>query len=162
MTGAVRFRPAELSDTPALGDLYADAAVPGRLARRDEALRSGAVWLSLLAERDGRLEAEALFVHVGVLGRLGALGLESLVARPEERGGRLALSLAAYGIEVARKASVPLIFSRAEPEFFGALGFTAEAAAGFTCEPEVRDLRALRLHYGPPISGKLLFPAGLA
>jgi predicted N-acetyltransferase YhbS len=132
----------------------------GSMARRRDALHTaGSVYLAVVAERDAAIIAEATFCHAGVHGRLGAIVMGSVYVAADQRSGGVGRGLVGYGLEACRNAGVPIVFSVCAPAFFEACGFSASDATDFVSL--ATDLRAIRLRYGAPLSGRIILPEAL-
>ncbi|MEZ5936718.1 MAG: N-acetyltransferase [Hyphomonadaceae bacterium] len=147
----------------------ADAAAVGELTTRafgqsDEAgiirrlEQDGSVYLQIVAVEDERIIGHALFYHVGVLGKLGALGLGPISVEPDRQKQGVGAMLINFGVEVCREAGVPLIFVLGSPDYYPKFGFTEANAEPFEAPWRGPHFMALRLRHGPPMSGKLIFP----
>lgn len=156
----ITLRPAEPRDAEAIAELATQA-----FGRPDEARiiadleKDGAIWLHAVAEMDGKVVGQIVFYHLPVHGRLSALGLGPMSVDPWVQRQRIGMSLIRYGVEAAQRAGVPIIFVLGHPDYYPKMGFSAEAAKDFqspwTGQP---SFMALRLKYGPPMSGRLVFP----
>lgn len=126
----------------------------------DKLEAEGASYLQIVAELDGKIVGHLTFYNVGVLGKLGALGLGPMSVDPWVQREGVGLTMARFGLQVCKNANVPIVFVLGHPEYYPKLGFSAEATKGFGSpwagEPA---FMALRMKYGPPMSGKLIFPA---
>ena len=125
----------------------------------DKLEEEGASYLQVVAELDGRIVGHLTFYLVGVLGRLGAIGLGPMSVDPWVQREGIGLTMARYGLEVCKRANVPIVFVLGHPEYYPKLGFSAEAAEGFESPWSGQPaFMALRMRHGPPMSGKLVFP----
>ncbi len=156
----ITMRPAAPADAEAIAELATQA-----FGRPDEARiiadleKDGAIWLHAVAELDGKIVGQIVFYQLGVYGRLGGLGLGPMCVDPWVQRQRIGMSLIRYGIEAAQRAGVPIIFVLGHADYYPKMGFSADAAKDFespwTGKPE---FMAIRLRYGPPMSGRLVFP----
>lgn len=125
----------------------------------DKLEADGDSYLQVVAELDGKIVGHLTFYLLGVFGRLGALGLGPMCVDPWVQREGIGLTMAQYGLEVCKRANVPIVFVLGHPEYYPKLGFSTEAAEGFegpwSGQPA---FMALRMRYGPPMSGKLVFP----
>ena len=113
----------------------------------------------MVAELDGRVVAHALFYFVGVHGKLGAVGLGPMSVDPGMQREGVGQSLARFGLAVCDRANVPIVFVLGHPEYYPKFGFSREATKGFDSPwADSPAFMALRLKYGPPMSGRLIFP----
>ena len=145
------------ADRPAVLDLTTRA-----FGRQDEAgiieklEKDGDVLLQLVAEMDGQVVGHILFYPIGVFGRLGAAGLGPMSVDPwvqrEGIGSQLVMSRHAddEGCPACRSSSCS-----GTTDYYPRFGFSAEAAAEFETPLKGPHFMAMRMRFGPPMSGRL-------
>lgn len=147
-------------DRPAIADLTTRA-----FGREDEARiiaqleKDGDVVLQLVAERDGGLAGHILFYALGVRGRLGAVGLGPMSVDPWVQREGIGKQLVLAGLTMLRDMNAPIVFVMGHADYYPKFGFTREAAEPFQTSLKGPNFFALRLRYGPPMSGELIFPS---
>ena len=156
----ITMRPATPEDAPAIAELATEAFGSPEEARiLAELEKDRSIWLHAVAVLNEKIVGQIVFYHLPVHGRLSALGLGPMCVDPWVRGQRIGLSLIRYGLEAAQRAGVPIVFVLGHADYYPKMGFSAEAAKDFqspwTGKPE---FMAIRLKYGPPMSGRLIFP----
>lgn len=147
------------ADKPAVADLNTRA-----FGRPDEAQiierleREGDVLLQAVAEFDSRLVGHILFYPVGVRGKLGAVGLGPMCVDPWLQRERVGTQLVTAGVQMMKEAGISLIFVLGHDYFYPKFGFNVDATAPFNTPFKGPHFMALRLRFGPPMSGDLIFP----
>ena len=147
-------------DKPAVRDLTTRA-----FGRPDESEiitkleKDGAVLLQLVAEMDERIVGHILFYPLGVFGKLGAAGLGPMSVDPWVQKEGIGKMLVNTGIKVLRQGGVSIVFVLGHDWFYPKFGFSTEQAADFKTTLTGPHFMALRLRPGPPMSGRLIFPA---
>lgn len=156
----VNLREAKPEDRQEIRDLITRAFGRDEEARIVDALEAeDASYLQVVAELDGRVVAHLTFYTLGVLGKLSALGLGPMSVDPWVQREGIGQALGRYGLEVCKRAGVPIVFVLGHPEYYPKLGFSAGATDGFESPWSGQPaFMALRMRYGPPMSGKLVFP----
>lgn len=156
----VNLREARPEDKPAIRDLIMRAFGSDDEANIVDKLEAeGASYLQVVAEIDGKVVGHLTFYNLGVLGKLGALGLGPMSVDPWVQREGVGLTLARYGLKVCENAGVPIVFVLGHPEYYPKLGFSADATKGFESPWSGQPaFMALRMKFGPPMSGKLVFP----
>lgn len=147
------------ADKPAVLDLTTRA-----FAQSDEAEiitrleNDRAVLLQLVAEMDGQIVGHILFYTLGVFGKLGAAGLGPMSVDPWVQKEGIGKALVTEGLNMMRDNGVPIVFVLGHDWFYPKLGFSVEAAADFQTPLKGPHFMAIRLRFGPPMSGRLIFP----
>lgn len=155
-------REATAADAPAIRTLNNqafDREDEGNIVAQLEA--DGDVIFQLVAHLDGAVVGHLLFYPVGVFGKLGAVGLGPMSVEPWVKKEGIGSSLVHYGLTNLKANGVPLCFVLGHPEYYPRFGFSQEAAASF--QTPIKDeagpaFMANRLRFGPPMSGRLIFP----
>jgi putative acetyltransferase len=147
------------ADKPAVADLNTRA-----FGRPDEAEiitkleQAGDVLVQMVAEMDGAIVGHILFYPMGVFGKLGAAGLGPMCVDPwvqkEGVGSRLVMA----GMQMMKESGVPIVFVLGHAAYYPRFGFSVEAAADFETALKGPHFMALRMRFGPPMSGRLIFP----
>jgi len=156
----ITLRPAMPGDAEAIAELATAAfGTPEEAEIISNLEKDGSIWLHAVAELNGKVVGQIIFYHLGVQGRLGALGLGPMCVDPWVQRQRIGMSLIRYGVEAAQRASVPIVFVLGHADYYPKMGFSTEAAKDFQSPwTGMPEFMALRLKYGPPMSGKLIFP----
>jgi putative acetyltransferase len=147
------------ADKPAVLDLTTRAfGQPDEAGIIEKLEKDGDVLLQLVAEMDGQIVGHILFYQLGVFGKLGAAGLGPMSVDPwvqrEGLGSRLVMS----GMQMMKDAGVPIVFVLGHDWFYPKFGFSAEATADFQTPLKGPHFMAMRMRFGPPMSGRLIFP----
>jgi putative acetyltransferase len=152
-------RPIRPADRQAVLDLNARAFKQKDEARLIERLeKDEAIWLELVAENEGRIVGHILFFPIGVLGKLGALGLGPMSVDPKVQKKGIGSMLVRAGLGEAQKAGVPIVFVLGHEKYYPKFGFSVEATKDFESTYKGPHFMAIRFRYGPPMSGKLVYP----
>lgn len=151
--------PADAEAIRALNKQAFDREDEANIVRQLEA--DGDVIFQLVAHLDGAVVGHLLFYPMGVFGKLGAVGLGPMCVEPWVQKEGIGSSMVHYGLTNLKANGVPLVFVLGHPEYYPRFGFSQEAAANF--QSPIRDragpaFMAVRLRYGPPMSGRLIFP----
>lgn len=147
------------ADKPAVQDLTTRA-----FGRPDEAElitkleAAETVMLQMVAEMDGQIVGHILFYPLGVFGKLGAAGLGPMSVDPWVQKEGIGKALVTEGMAHMKAAGVAIVFVLGHDWFYPKLGFTVEAAAEFSTPLKGPHFMANRLRFGPPMSGRLVFP----
>jgi putative acetyltransferase len=153
------FREKTPADTDAVLDLNTRA-----FGRPDEAEivkkleKAGDVVLQLVAEMDGQIVGHILFYPLGVLGKLGGVGLGPMSVDPWVQREGIGSQLVMGGLTGLQSAGVPIVFVLGHEKFYPRFGFSADATRDFETPVKGPHFMALRMRFGPPMSGKLVFP----
>lgn len=147
------------TDKPAIQELTTRA-----FGQEDEARiitqleKDGDVVIQLVAEMEGRIVGHILFYSLGVRGKLGCAGLGPMSVDPwvqKEGIGRMLINV---GLGMMREAGCPIVFVLGHDWLYPKFGFTVEATEPFESVYKGPHFFAVRLRYGPPMSGELMFP----
>jgi putative acetyltransferase len=150
------FRPA---DRAAVLDLNTRAFKQKDEARIIEDLeKAQEIWLEVVAEREGKIVGHILFFPIGVFGKLGAMGLGPMCVDPKFQNKGIGSDLVNFGLNQAKMAGVPIVFVLGHEKYYPRFGFTVEATKDFESEYKGPHFMALRYRFGPPMSGKLIYP----
>jgi putative acetyltransferase len=148
------------SDKPAIAELNTRAfgrEAEARIIRQLEA--DGDVIIQLVAEMEGRIVGHILFYALGVRGRLGGAGLGPMSVDPWVQKEGIGRQLVTHGLAMLREAGCAIVFVLGHDGFYPKFGFTVEATEPFQSVYKGPHFLAVRLRFGPPLSGELLFPA---
>ncbi len=156
---AKTFREKTPADTEAVLDLNTRA-----FGRSDEAEivkkleKDGDVVLQLVAEMDEQIVGHILFYPLGVLGKLGGVGLGPMSVDPWVQREGIGSQLVMGGLTGLKSAGVPIVFVLGHEKFYPRFGFSVDEAKDFETPLKGPHFMALRMRFGPPMSGKLVFP----
>ena len=135
-TGSV-IRSERPDEAAAIAALVASAFDRAAEAELVAALRAqGALWLSLVAELDGRIVGHVALSPVAVDGRTGAgrwLGLAPLAVAPAHQRAGIGRRLVGEAVAQAAAGGAGAVFVLGEPGYYGALGFAPAADLGWRC-----------------------------
>lgn len=152
-------RDATPEEKPAILDLNTRAFGRPDEARIIEQLdKEGDSLLHSVAEMEGQIIGHAMYYSVRVLGKLGAVGLGPMCVDPWFQKEGVGKGLIDWGLTALQKAGVSVVFVLGHPDYYTKFGFSTDAAAPFQAPWQGPHFMAIRLRYGPPLSGKLLFP----
>jgi putative acetyltransferase len=147
------------ADKPAVLDLNTRSFGQPDEARIIERLeKDGEVLLQLVAEMDGRIVGHILFYPMGVLGKLGGAGLGPMSVDPWVQREGIGKMLVTSGLQAMKDSGVPIVFVLGHDWFYPKFGFSVEATADFETPLKGPHFMALRMRFGPPMSGRLIFP----
>jgi putative acetyltransferase len=159
MSKAPTIRPFRQADRRAVLDLNTRAFRQKDEARLIEKLeKDGSIWLELVAEQDGKIVGHILFFPIGVLGKLGALGLGPMSVDPRVQKKGIGSMLVRAGLGEAQQAAVPIVFVLGHEKYYPKFGFSVEATKEFESTYKGPHFMAIRFRYGPPMSGELVYP----
>ncbi len=161
MTDKVFIRVATRDDIPAVLDITSRAfGRPDEAAIIEKLMADEDVLVQFVAELDGAIVGHVLFYPVGVFGRLGAAGLGPMSVEPWVQREKIGTTILRTALEEVKRAGIPLVFVLGHPEYYPRFGFAAETTKPFESPLKERGaaFMALRLRYGPPMSGRLIFP----
>lgn len=148
------------ADRPAIAELNTRAFGQPDEARIVAALeKAGDVTLQVIAEMEGRIVGHILFYPMGVRGKLGAAGLGPMSVDPSVQRSGIGSQLVRTGLGILKEAGVPIVFVLGHAEYYPKFGFSEKAAEEFACKFKGPHFMALRMRFGPPMSGELIFPA---
>ena len=120
--------------------------------------RDNDILFELVADIDGKIVGHILFYPVGVFGKLGAVGLGPMCVDPWMKRERIGTALVNGGLQVVKDSGAPLVFVLGHEWFYPRFGFTVKETDEFETPYKGPHFFAVRLRYGPPMSGKLIFP----
>jgi putative acetyltransferase len=116
------------------------------------------ILLELVAEQDGQIVGHILFYPIGVLGKLGGAGLGPMCVDPWVQREGIGSYLMQAGLQRMKDAGVPIVFVLGHENYYPRFGFSVEATKDFETPLKGPHFMAIRLRFGPPMSGKLIFP----
>jgi putative acetyltransferase len=159
MSEATIVRQALPEDRAAILDLNTRAfGQPDEAAIIERLEKDGDILLELVAEQDGQVVGHILFYPVGVLGKLGAVGLGPMSVEPWVQREGVGSALVTRGLEVVRDSGAPLVFVLGHEYYYPRFGFSVEATKEFETPYKGPHFFAIRFRHGPPMSGRLIFP----
>ena len=120
--------------------------------------RDGDILFELVADFDGKIVGHILFYPIGVFGKLGAAWLGPLSVDPWMKREKIGTNLVNNGLKRLKESGAPLVFVLGHEWFYPRFGFTVEAAREFETPYKGPHFFALRFRFGPPMSGRLIFP----
>ena len=153
------FREKTPADTEAVLDLNTRA-----FGRPDEAKivqqleKDGDVLLQLVCEHDGQIIGHILFYPLPVFGKLSGAGLGPMSVDPWMQKEGVGKQLIAAGLTGLKDAGVPIVFVLGHETYYPKMGFSVAATKDFETPLKGPHFMAIRLRYGPPMSGRLIFP----
>ena len=148
------------TDKPAIQDLTTRAFGQEDEARIIGKLETdGDVLLQLVAVMEERIVGHVLFYRLGVRGKLGAAGLGPISVDPWVQREGVGSMLMNAGLTMMREGGVPIVFVLGHEWYYPRFGFTLEATEPFQTSVKGPHFFAVRLSFGPPMSGELIFPA---
>lgn len=156
----LNIRIATQQDKPAIQELVKRA-----FNRNDEAEiiqkleADGDVVIQIVADMEGQIVGHCLFYPVGVFNKLGAVGLGPMCVEPWVQREGVGKAMVESGLNHLREHGVSLVFVLGHPEYYPKFGFSTEHAEPFEAPWKGPHFMARRLRYGPPMSGRLIFPA---
>ncbi len=119
---------------------------------------AGDVLLQLVAVMEERIVGHVLFYSLGVRGKLGAAGLGPMCVEPWVKREGVGTMLVNAGLTMMREAGVPIVFVLGHDWFYPRFGFNVEATEPFQTSLKGPHFFGVRLRFGPPMSGELIFP----
>jgi len=120
--------------------------------------KEGEILLELVTEHEGQIVGHILFYPLGVFGKLGAAGLGPMSVDPWMQREGIGSSLVRAGLQSMKDAGVPLVFVLGHEKYYPRFGFTVEATRDFDTPVKGPHFFGIRFRFGPPMSGKLIFP----
>jgi putative acetyltransferase len=129
-----------------------EADIVARLAK------DGDILLELVTEHEGQIIGHILFYPLGVFGKLGAAGLGPMSVDPWMQKDGVGSGLVRAGLQAMKDAGVPLVFVLGHEKYYPRFGFSVEATKDFETTLKGPHFFAIRFRFGPPMSGKLVFP----
>jgi putative acetyltransferase len=118
----------------------------------------GDILLELVADFDGKIVGHILFYPIGVFGKLGAVGLGPMCVDPWMKREKIGTNLVNRGLERVNDSGAALVFVLGHDWFYPRFGFNIDATHEFETPYKGPHFFGLRLRYGPPMSGRLIFP----
>jgi putative acetyltransferase len=159
MSDGTVIRQATELDREAIADLNLRAfGRPDEAALITELSKAGDVLLQLVAEMDGQVAGHILFYPLGVYNKLGAVGLGPMCVDPWVRKEGIGGALVRNGLMAMKNSGAPIVFVLGHADYYPRFGFSTEAASEFATPVKGPNLMAIRLRFGPPMSGRLIFP----
>lgn len=147
------------ADKPAVQELTARAfGQPDEAEIITKLEQDGAVLLQLVAVMDEQIVGHILFYPIGVFGKLGAVGLGPMSVDPWVQKEGIGKALVNEGLRMMKESGVPIVFVLGHDWFYPKFGFSVEQAADFATPLKGPHFFALRMRFGPPMSGRLVFP----
>lgn len=143
---------------PAIREVVTEAFDREDEARLVDRLRhDGDLVLSLVAlSAEGEAVAHVAFSRLVTPGRALALAPLSVLPRWQRRG--FGKALVQHGLELTRARGFALVFVLGDPGYYGRLGFSADAAAGFSSPYAGPHFMAHRLTSIAADSGAVTYP----
>jgi putative acetyltransferase len=152
-------RPFRSADRAAVLDLNTRAFKQKDEAQIIEKLeKAGDIWLEVVAEREGKIIGHILFFPIGVFQKLSGMGLGPMCVDPKFQKKGIGTDLVNFGLNQAKMASVPIVFVLGHEKYYPRFGFTVEATKDFESEYKGPHFMAVRYRFGPPMSGRLIYP----
>jgi len=155
----LNLRIATEADRPAIAEVNTrafgqpdEANIVAKLEQAGDAL------LQIVAERDGRIVGHILFYSLGVRGKLGAVGLGPMSVDPSAQRSGVGSMLVRAGLNMLQQNGVPIVFVLGHEAYYPRFGFSVAATEEFETPLKGPHFMAIRLRYGPPLSGQLIFP----
>ncbi|MDP3737777.1 MAG: N-acetyltransferase [Hyphomonadaceae bacterium] len=121
--------------------------------------KDGDILVELVAHEGDQILGHILFYPIGVFGKLGAIGLGPMCVDPWVQREGIGSSLVTQGLNLVREQGAPLVFVLGHKEYYPRFGFSEEATAEFQTPLKGPHFMAIRFRFGPPMSGRLVFPA---
>lgn len=164
MTGdrmdGIKLRLATEADRPAIAELNTRAfGQPDEARIVADLEKAGDVLLQVIAEKDGRIVGHILFYLLAVRGKLSAAGLGPMSVDPSVQRSGIGSQLINTGLGIMKESGVPIVFVLGHDTYYPKFGFSVKAAEEFECKYKGPHFMALRMRFGPPMSGELIFPA---
>jgi putative acetyltransferase len=153
-------RDARTEDHAAIAELNTKAFGQPDEARIVERMRTdGDVMMELVAEIEGQIIGHVAFHQVRVFGKLAALGVGPMCVDPWIQREGIGKGMLSHGLGYLQEKGVSLVFVLGHPEYYAKFGFTAAATADFDGPFKGNPaFMAVRMRYGPPMSGRLIYP----
>lgn len=148
------------ADKPAIQELTTRAFGQDDEARIIRQLETdGDVLLQIVAEMEERIVGHVLFYSLGVREKLGAAGLGPMSVDPWVQREGIGAMLVNAGLTMMREGGAPIVFVLGHDWFYPRFGFNVEATEKFQTPLKGPHFFGVRLRFGPPMSGDLIFPA---
>ena len=148
-------RPERPDDAPAVRRIHEAAFLQPDEADLVDALRRGADYIGLVAERDGAVVGHIAFSPMTFDARpdLRVSGLAPMAVLPEHQRGGVGSALVRDGLAACQRAGVDAVFVLGHPIYYPRFGFTPAADRGIASTYDVpreafrvTELRAGALH----------------
>lgn len=153
------FRIATPADRTAIADLNTRAfGQPDEAKIVAQLEKDGDVLLQVVCEMDGQIVGHILFYRMGVLGKLGGAGLGPMSVDPWVQREGIGSRLVMGGLTALKEAGVPIVFVLGHDTYYPKFGFSVKETEEFETSLKGPHFMALRMRFGPPMSGKLVFP----
>jgi putative acetyltransferase len=153
-------RDARPEDYPAIAALNTKAFDrPDEAAIAQRLRAEGDVMMEIVAEADGQIIGHALFYQLRVYGKLAAIGLGPMCVDPWIQREGIGKGMLNHSLAYLQQQGVSIVFVLGHPDYYSKFGFNVAATADF--QSPFKDnpaFMAVRMRYGPPMSGRLLFP----
>jgi len=120
--------------------------------------KAGDILLEMVAEHDGQIVGHILFYPIGVFGKLGAVGLGPMCVDPWVQREGIGSQLVTAGLQSMKDSGAPIVFVLGHDTYYPRFGFSAEATSEFQTPLKGPHFMAKRFRFGPPMSGRLIFP----
>ena len=150
-------RDEDMGQILALNDLAFGGRDEGRIVTA--LAQSGDSLLSLVASDEVRIVGHAQFFRIRVDGAPIAVGLGPMSVHPNVQQRGIGGGLIRMGMLALEGRGENLFFVLGHPSYYPRFGFSAEAAAPFTCEWSGPAFMAMRLDAAAPEAGTLTYPA---
>lgn len=148
------------ADMPAVRELTTRAfGRPDEAKIIDQLMKDGDVLTQIVGLMDDQIVAHVLFYPVGVFGKLSAVGIGPMSVDPWVQREGIGKAILGAGLNRLREVGVSVVFVVGHPEYYPKFGFAAETTEPFESPYKGPHFMAVRLRYGPPMSGRLIFPA---
>jgi len=153
-------RDAQIQDYAAIAELNTKAFGQPDEAKIVERMRvDGDVMMELVSEIEGQIIGHVVFHQVRVFGKLAALGVGPMCVDPWIQREGIGKGMLSQGLGYLQQKGVALVFVLGHPDYYAKFGFNAAATADFDGPFKGNPaFMALRLRYGPPMSGRLIYP----
>lgn len=156
----VTYRIAVQADKPAIADLNTRAfGQPDEARIVTQLEEAGDVLIQFVAEMEGRIVGHILFYPLGVRGKLSAVGLGPMSVDPSMQRSGIGSQLVRIGLKTVQDSGAPIVFVLGHANFYPRFGFSVAATSEFETPLKGPHFMAVRMRYGPPMSGELIFPA---
>ncbi|MDZ4761515.1 MAG: N-acetyltransferase [Alphaproteobacteria bacterium] len=156
----VTLRDATHDDKAAIRDLntrtFGRENEAGLIARLEA---DGDVLMQMLALMDEQVIGHVLFYPVRVFGKLGASGLGPMSVDPWVQREGVGTTILNNALKHLQSVGMPIVFVLGHPAYYARFGFTEATAKPFEAPWTGPNFMAARLRHGPPMSGRLIFPA---
>jgi putative acetyltransferase len=120
--------------------------------------KAGDILLEMVAEHDGQIVGHILFYPIGVFGKLGAIGLGPMCVDPWVQRESVGSQLVMAGLQSIKDSGAPIVFVLGHETYYPRFGFSTEATSEFQTPLKGPHFMAVRFRFGPPMSGRLIFP----